>query len=96
MAAALPRPRREGRRGTLEPHEALPGTVVRVSRHETRRTEFTGMWGTIEKMVETPPRDHPGGPPGEAGSKEGVRVLALGPAYRSAAATSSGAHWASR
>ena len=40
----------------MEPHEALPGTVVRV-RHETRRPEFAGMWGTIEHSFGSP--DHP-------------------------------------
>ena len=40
----------------MEPHEALPGTAVRVM-PDTRRTEFAGMWGTIEKSFGT--TEHP-------------------------------------
>ena len=37
----------------MEPQEALPGTAVRV-RYVTRRTEYAGMWGTIEKSFGSP------------------------------------------
>jgi len=40
----------------MEPEEALPGTAVRVS-CVTRRTEFAGMRGTIEKSFGS--TDHP-------------------------------------
>ena len=40
----------------MEPQEALPGTAVRV-RYVTRRTEFAGMRGTIEKSFGS--TDHP-------------------------------------
>ena len=36
----------------MEPQEALPGTAVRV-RYVTRRMEFAGMRGTIEKSFGT-------------------------------------------
>lgn len=45
-----------GKERGLESHDALPGTTVRV-RYVTRRTEFAGMWGTIEKCFGSP--DHP-------------------------------------
>ena len=40
----------------MEPREALPGTTVRVS-DDTRRTEFRGMEGTIERSFGN--ADHP-------------------------------------
>jgi hypothetical protein len=40
----------------LESYEALPGTTVRV-REGTRRTEFAGMWGDIERSFGSP--EHP-------------------------------------
>lgn len=40
----------------MESHEALPGTVVRVMQG-TRRTEFVGMSGAIERSFGSP--EHP-------------------------------------
>ena len=40
----------------MEANEAIPGTAVRVGRG-TRRTEFTGMGGTIERTFGEP--EHP-------------------------------------
>lgn len=38
----------------MESYEALPGTAVRVREGGTRRTEFAGMWGAIERSFGSP------------------------------------------